>query len=200
LPDHPIVCCEASLLAFDELDRLKVERKHDSASPIFDRLSMRIGLASGLCKNGDFGSDIKADYTAMGDVVNLAARLEPANKVFGTRIMVAGPTRDAARERFEFRYLAELQVKGKAQTVPVYELVGRKGELTEEQRQYIERFEAGVALYKQRKWDECIVHFTRLLSRRFDDLGASRYIDACQELKAFAPEEDWAGALELKGK
>jgi adenylate cyclase len=93
-----------------------------------------------------------------------------------------------------------LQVKGKAKTVPVYELLGRHGELTDEQRAYVERFEAGVRLYQERKWDECIVHFTRLLARRVDDLGASRYIDACQEMKAFPPGPDWAGALELKEK
>jgi adenylate cyclase len=161
---------------------------------------MRVGVATGLCKNGDLGSDLKADYTVIGDVVNLAARLEPANKVFGTQIMVSGPTRESVKDRYEFRYLAELQVKGKARTVPVYELVCRRGELSDEQRAYIERFEVGVALYKERKWDECIVHFTRLLARRFDDLGASRYIDACQEFKVFPPDDDWKGALELKEK
>lgn len=200
LPDHAIMACETALLTLEELEKLKVERQGDPAAPIFERLSKRIGLATGPCKNGDLGSALKADYTAIGDVVNLAARLEPANKVFGTRIMVAGPTRAAAGDRFEFRYLAELQVKGKAQTVPVYELICRRGELADEQRQYVERFEAGVELYKQRKWDECIVHYTRLLARRFDDLGASRYIDACQEMKAFPPDDAWAGALALKEK
>jgi adenylate cyclase len=136
----------------------------------------------------------------IGDVVNLAARLEPANKVFGTKVMVSGPTREAIADRYEFRYLAELQVKGKARTVPVYEIVCRKGKLTEEQRKYIERFEAGVELYKQRKWDECIVQFTRILARRPDDAGASRYIDACQEFKEFPPPDEWQGALELVEK
>ncbi len=200
LADHQRVACETGLTVFDELHRLKHNQKTHSASPIFDRLHMRVGIASGICKNGDLGSDLKADYTVIGDVVNVAARLEPANKVFGTRVMVSGPTREAVQGLYEFRYLAELRVKGKAETVPVYELVCREGEITDEQREYIERFEAGVALYKQRKWDECIVHFTRLLTRKVGDLGASRYIDACQELKAFPPDDDWRGALELKEK
>ncbi|MFQ5411626.1 MAG: adenylate/guanylate cyclase domain-containing protein, partial [Phycisphaerae bacterium] len=140
------------------------------------------------------------DYTVIGDVVNLAARLEPANKVFGTRIMVSGDVRDAARDAYTFRYLAELQVKGKKQTVPVYEIVCRKDELTDEARAYIERFEAGVELYKQRKWDACIVQFMRLLARKPDDPGAGRYIDACQTLKRFPPGDDWNGALELTEK
>jgi len=200
LDDHPFHACESMLEAFKALDDLKREQKNGPAGSVFDQLDMRAGLATGLCKNGDLGSELKADYTVIGDVVNIAARLEPANKVFGTRLMVSEPTRLAVQEHYEFRYLAELQVKGKARTVPVYELVCRKGELADDQRDYIERFAAGVELYKQRKWDACIVHFTRMLSRRFDDPGASRYIDACQEFKTFPPPEDWTGALELKEK
>lgn len=198
--DHQRAACEAGLAAMHELERLRTERRDHPAGRVFERLEMRIGLAGGPCLNGDMGSELKADYTVIGDVVNLAARLEPANKVFGTRLMVSGPTRDAVADLYEFRYLAELQVKGKARTVPVYELVCRRGELSEEEAEYKRRFEAGVELYKQRKWDECIVHFTRILSRKFDDVGASRYIDACQEFKVFAPGDDWAGALELKEK
>ncbi|MBN2562382.1 MAG: adenylate/guanylate cyclase domain-containing protein [Phycisphaerae bacterium] len=200
LPQHPRVACETSLITLDELERLKAEQEGLPASPVFAKLHMRVGVATGSCKNGDMGSDLKADYTVIGDVVNLAARLEPANKVFGTQIMVSGPTREAVKELYEFRYLAELQVKGKARTVPAYELICRKGELSDDQRAYVERFQAGVELYKQRRWDECIVHFTRILARKFDDLGASRYIDACQELKTFPPDDDWNGALELKEK
>ncbi|MFH1419507.1 MAG: CHASE2 domain-containing protein [Planctomycetota bacterium] len=198
--DHPHVACEAALIAFDELEKLKRAQASHPAGGIFERLEMRVGLASGTCKNGDLGSELKADYTVIGDVVNLAARLEPANKVFGTRIMISGSTHDAVADHYEFRYLAELQVKGKAKTVPAYEVVCRKGELNDEQRAYIERFEAGVELYKRRQWDDCIVHFTRMLARRVDDPGASRYIDACQEFKTFPPPDDWAGALELKEK
>lgn len=200
IDDHPRVACETALHALAELEALKRDQKDAADAAIFDQLNMRIGLASGLCKNGDMGSELKADYTVIGDIVNLAARLEPANKVFGTQIMVSGPTRDAVLDHYEFRYLAELQVKGKSLTVPVYEIVCPKGGLTPEQREYIDRFEKGVELYKERKWDECIVHFTRILSRRFDDSGASRYIDACQELKTFPPDDDWNCALELKEK
>jgi class 3 adenylate cyclase/CHASE2 domain-containing sensor protein len=200
LPEHPMAACETSLLVLEELERLKAEQHEGPAARVFDQLDMRVGLASGFAKNGDLGSELKADYTVIGDVVNLAARLEPANKVFGTRIMISGPTRELVKELFDCRYLAELQVKGKGATVPVFELVARKGRMTPEQREYADRFEAGVAMYKAAKWDECIVHFTRMLTRRFDDPGASRYIDACQELKQFPPDAGWAGALELKEK
>lgn len=200
LENHVSIACETCMATIEELDKLKRDFADDKDARIFEQLSMRIGLSTGLCKNGDLGSELKADYTVIGDVVNLAARLEPANKVFGSCIMVSGAVRNLVKEKFEFRYLAELQVKGKAETVPVYELLCRKGALSDEDRTYVERFEAGVELYKQRKWDECIVHFTRILARRFDDVGASRYVDACTEFKRFPPNDDWNGALELKEK
>jgi adenylate cyclase len=199
-PDHARIACEVTLDSFDALEKLKAEQAGGPAGRVFERLGMRAGLATGMCKNGDFGSELKADYTVIGDVVNLAARLEPANKVFGTSILVSGETRARVQDLFEFRYLAELQVKGKARTVPVFEIVCRKGALTPERREYIERFEAGVALYKAQRWDECMMHFTRLLARNPDDPGADRYINACQELKSFPPEDGWSGALELKEK
>ena len=59
---------------------------------------------------------------------------------------------------------------------------------------------AGVELYKARKWDECIVHFSRMLARNPDDTGAAAYIATCEEKKLFPPDETWAGSLELKEK
>lgn len=197
-PDHVQRATEAALDSFAALERLK--RELGPSDELFLRLQMRIGIATGVAGVGRFGSKRKADYTVIGDVANLAARLEPANKVFGTRLLVSGPTRAVVEHQYVWRYLAELQVKGKRLTVPVYELVCRTGELNEEQAEYIRRFEAGVELYKQRRWDECIVAFTRILARRVDDAGASAYIDACQEKKLFAPDDEWTGALELKEK
>lgn len=200
LPEHPQAACEAALHAMEELENLKRERLAGGGAPMFSKLEMRLGLATGNCKNGDLGSELKADYTVIGDVVNLAARLEPANKVFGTSILVSGPLHDRVKDAYEFRYLAELQVKGKAKTVPVFEVLGKKGAVAAGVLEFARRFEAGVELYKTRKWDECIVHFTRILSRRPDDAGASRYIEACQEMKTFPPGAEWGGALELKEK
>ena len=200
LPQHPRVACETAIAMFDALERLKREQNGTLGADVFRQLEMRVGIATGLCANGDMGSELKADYTVIGDVVNLAARLEPANKVFGTQVMVSHSVREAVLNDYEFRHLAALQVKGKAQTVPVYEVVCRKGELSDEQRDYIERFEAGITLYQERKWDDCIVHFTRMLTRHAGDAGASRYIAACQEFKTFPPADDWNGALELKEK
>lgn len=198
--DHARLGVEVTLDGFDEMEKIKSEEADGPYRELFARLGMRAGIATGICKNGDFGSELKADYTVIGDVVNLAARLEPANKVFGTRLLCPASTRDRVIDHFEFRYLAELQVKGKTKTVPVYEVLGRKGAVDAAVLEYAARFEAAVALYRERKFDECIRAFMRILARRPDDLGAARYIDACEELKSFPPPDGWAGALELKEK
>ncbi|MEE8170097.1 MAG: CHASE2 domain-containing protein [Phycisphaerae bacterium] len=199
-PDHPREACEAALDCLAALKQLREQSGDGDLHELIQKFEMRVGLASGTAGVGDFGSSRKKDYTVIGDVANLAARLEPANKVFGTELLISGATRDAVADEYEFRYLAELQVKGKQLTVPVFELMGRKGAVSDEDKAWAERFAAGVELYKRRKWDECIMHFTRMLGRRFDDLGASTYIGACEEKKAFPPDDDWAGALQLKEK
>lgn len=197
-PDHARRACAAAIESFEALERLQSELT--PSDELFGRLRMRIGIASGIGGVGRFGSHRKADYTVIGDVANLAARLEPANKVFGTRLIVSGPTRELVKDLYEWRYLAELQVKGKRQTVPVFEIVSRAGEASADRIESCRRFEAAVELYKQRRWDEAIVAFMRILSRQPDDAGASAYVDACQEKKLFPPEDDWNGALELKEK
>ena len=81
-----------------------------------------------------------------------------------------------------------------------YEVVCRRGELTDDRRAYIKGFEAGVELYQARKWDDCITHFNKLLTNNPDDPGATYYINTCQEHKRLPPDDGWNGALELKVK
>lgn len=200
-PDsHAREACEAGLDCLAALDRLKREQAAAGGDDLIQRFEMRIGLATGIAGVGDFGSSRKKDYTVIGDVANLAARLESANKVFGTSLMLAGTTRETVADQYEFRYLADLQVKGKNRTVPVYELMGRKGNVPDDLLMNAEAFALGVDMYRRREWDACVRHFTRLLSRRPDDPGPAAYIDACHEKKMFPPDDDWAGALELKEK
>ena len=124
--DHAARACRAAL----QMQRCLAGLRSGENS---EDLHMRIGLHSGPAVVGNMGSDFHFNYTAMGDTVNLAARLEPANKQFGTYIMVSEATQAQAGEReFDYRNLGEIQVKGKSKPVTVYELSAGKAERVEQ--------------------------------------------------------------------
>jgi adenylate cyclase len=198
--DHARQACEAAIEAQQALRDLIARQKGSPLANVFDRLSMRIGIASGPVYVGDYGSENKLDYTCMGDTVNLAARLEPANKAFGTAILVSGPTRDAAGDGLAFRRLGSLQVKGKKNAVPVYELLGRAREVRADALEYADRFAAAVDLFQTRRWEAAAAAFRALLTTRSDDIAARRYVDVVAGYQASPPPEPWNGAIELTEK
>lgn len=199
-PDHARRACQAALDTVAALKDLIAERLAAGDDPAFADLRVRIGLATGSAVVGDCGSERKADYTCIGDTVNLAARLEPANKVFGTTILCPEQTRRAAGEHFVFRYLAELQVRGKRLTVPVYELMGRQGEVAADQLERADLFAAGVKFYRAADWAQCLEHFEQYLQRFGPDQGAERYLATCRQFQTHPVPDDWVGALELGEK
>lgn len=118
--DHAARACRAALQMQARLAQLRDQWRQQN----FPELRVRIGLHSGQAVVGNMGSDFRFNYTAMGDTVNLAARLEPANKEFGTYTLVSEATREQARaEGLSYRSLGAMQVKGKNEPVKVYELL-----------------------------------------------------------------------------
>ena len=166
----------------------------------FRQLFMRVGLATGPVFVGDYGSESKLDYTCMGDTVNLAARLESANKQFGSAIMIAGATRRKVGERYVYRHLGALQVKGRTAAVPVYELLGRPGEAADETIRFAEAFGRAVAAFARRDWDRSAATFERCLELRLNDPGSLRYLQTLRVYRDQPPPDDWSGALELTEK
>ena len=197
---HARNACHAALDAQAALRELIARQRGTPLGPVFERLSMRIGLASGPVYVGDFGSENKLDYTCMGDTVNLAARLEPANKVFGTSILVSGATRAAAGDDLVFRHLGALQVKGKQRAIPVYDLIGRDGEVPSERRAYAERFEAAVALFQGRRWREAAQEFAALHHMAPGDRAVAWYLDLIRSYESAPPPDDWNGAIAMTEK
>jgi len=197
--EHARQACEAAIDSQRALRELIEGRRNSPLAGVFGQLRMRIGIASGPVYVGDYGSENKLDYTCMGDTVNLAARLEPANKVFGTSILVSGPTRKAAGDGLVFRQLGSLQVKGKKIAVGVYELLGRAADVPAEAVEYAARFAAAVDLFQSRRWEEASRAFASLLERR-DDRAARRYMELAAGYRAAPPPDDWNGAIELTEK
>jgi adenylate cyclase len=143
-------------------------------------LVVRIGLASGEAFVGDYGSRTKLDYTCIGDTVNVAARLEDANKFFGTRVLVNQATRSATGAAFAFRYLGRVLLLGKQQAVETYELLGRATELDGSMTDFVSTFEQAVRSFQSQSWQDCDRALERCrLLRPQDELvgiyeGASR--------------------------
>ncbi len=123
-PDHALRGCRASVLC----QRKLTERRAEFEERFGATLHMRIGLNSGPVIVGNMGSNQRFDYTVLGDAANLAARLEGANKVFGTYLMISGATMDAVKDEMMARELGDLRVVGRKQPVRVYELEGFAGE------------------------------------------------------------------------
>jgi class 3 adenylate cyclase len=119
--NHSESACACALASADALRELNRQR---AAAGDGEPLVMRIGISTGEVFVGDYGSDTKLDYTCIGDTVNLAARLEEANKTLGTTILVDDACRQDAGDRFEFRSLGRIEIPGKTLPVDVHELIG----------------------------------------------------------------------------
>lgn len=199
--DHIIVGCESALATAQKLNELKASAAAEYAEE-FRRLFMRVGVHAGPVYVGYFGSENQTDYTCIGDTVNLAARLESANKAFGTQIMVSGVCRDHAGDRYHYRHLAALQVKGKAQAVQVYELLGRKGDVDDETLDYANAFNQAVAAFQKRDWEGSKHHFQYCKERRVNDPAIELYHHEIEQLQLNPPPEGdaWNMAITMTTK
>ena len=198
--NHAGLACDTAIDLHVGLRKLIDEQRAAGGDPVFGQLVLRVGLASGKAVVGPCGSEQKFDYTCIGDSVNLASRLETANKYFGTSILVNGVTRDAAGDRFEFRPLGRVQVKGKQKDVPVYELLGRTGEVNGERLDHARRFGQAIAAFQERKWDEAQRIFEECSRARPDDPIAKHYSVTSAIHAHEDPGEDWNSAIELTEK
>jgi adenylate cyclase len=184
---------------------LEMKRKCDALRPVWreqygHEVWVRAGINTGDAVVGNMGSKHKYNYTVMGDMVNLAARLEGANKAYGTYLMVSETTHEATRDQFVFRELDDLAVKGKEQPVRVYEVLGEAGEFTADELVWRDRFEAGLARYRAREFEAAIGEFEAVLDRVPNDSPATRYIDRCRRFIDDPPPADWDGVWRMKEK
>ncbi len=121
MPDHPLRAVRAALAMHETLPRINDELIKMNLLPGGSRLAMRVGLATGPAIVGNFGSEQRFNYTAMGDTMNLASRLEEANRWLGSRILVPEVTAAACGDKVLFRRFGPARIRGKAQPVVVYE-------------------------------------------------------------------------------
>jgi adenylate cyclase len=194
-PDHPLRACKTAL---DMMAELKILQKKwaGEGRPI---LNIGIGINSGDMVVGNMGSEMRFDYTVMGDSVNLGSRLEGINKEYGTNIVISEFTYSAVKEVLFCRELDSVKVKGKNLPVKIYELLGEKKDAGTWEKA-VSIFEEGLSHYKQGLWDEAIISFQNVLELKPNDAPAKLYIERCRELKKNPPKEPWDGVFTMTKK
>jgi adenylate cyclase len=161
---------------------------------------IRIGISTGEALVGSIGSQYMMSFTVMGDTVNLASRLEGANKAYDCRCLISEATAKACEAEIEVREIDRLVVVGQSQPQRVYEIVARKGDVTAAQVKLLAAYAEGLAAYRARRWDEACTAFTRALEAVPGDGPAKALMSRIDAFAQNPPAADWDGAWYLDHK
>jgi class 3 adenylate cyclase len=161
---------------------------------------LRIGIATGEALVGSIGSEYMMSFTVMGDTVNLASRLESANKVYNSRCLVSEATAKMCAADFDVREIDRVVVTGLSQPQTIYQIMGRKDALSPQQRQLCAHYAAGLAAYRARRWDEARAAFSTALKAMPEDGPSIALLARVENLSRNPPPADWAGSWHMESK
>jgi class 3 adenylate cyclase len=161
---------------------------------------LRIGIATGETLVGSIGSEYMMSFTVMGDTVNLASRLETANKAYGSRCLISEATANMCAADFELREIDRVVVVGLSQPQTVYDVMGGKDALTPQQTLLRERYAAGLAAYRAQRWDEARAAFTEALKAASDDGPSISLLARVADFERNPPPENWDGSWRMESK
>jgi adenylate cyclase len=196
--DHAMRACVAAVEMQRKLSLLRLKWKKEGKPEI----GARIGVNSGIVIVGNIGGKDRFDYTAIGDPVNLASRLEGANKQYHSSIMISDMTYTHVKSKVTVRELDLIQVKGKTEPVKVYELLGMSAELkqTEEEKQSLDLYHEGIKLYRQRKWEEAIAYMQQASRLDPSCFAAQIYTERASLYQLTPPPAEWNGVFVMSSK
>ncbi len=185
--DHAARACEAALRFRDQ------GGQHVNGRP----LVTRIGLHTGVANVGNFGSMERIDYTALGESVNLASRMEGLNKHLGTTVLITGATKAETGDRFAMRCLGNFRLKGFEKSVEVFELLGRKNGMPE---QWLSDFDSALKAFARGELDTAERAFRKVLELRKEDGPTRFYLERIRELRTVSASVEWTGEVDVNEK
>jgi len=199
--EHAMLACRAAQAQLTALDTLRRELPDITGlrrdAPHID---LCIGICTGEVVVGNIGSENTRSYTVVGDSVNLAARLEAANRVYGTQILINETTAQAIASQFEMREVDTISVKGKTETTRIFELMSAAGQLSEESVRLHERYDIARKSYLAQDWDTAEKAFRECLQIRPNDGPSRVLLQRIQFLRRNPPGKDWNGVWQLREK
>ncbi|WP_457622482.1 adenylate/guanylate cyclase domain-containing protein, partial [Persephonella sp.] len=191
VPDHPDRACRTALDLVDRLDKINEKLEKLDLPPI----RIGIGINTGKAIIGNLGSSLRFEYTAIGDTVNLASRLEGLNRIYGTEIILSQYTVEKVRSEFLFRKLDRVRVKGKEQPVYVYQLM-KKNERNENIKAL---YEEALSYYFNTEFNLAVEIFKELWER-YQDFPSKVLLERTLNLIKNPPGVNWKGIYEVKEK
>jgi adenylate cyclase len=192
---HAILACRTALAIAQREDVIREELRNLGASHLFTR----IGINTTDAAVGFVGSSHLFNYTALGDGVNLASRLEGANKLYGTRILLAQSTAELVKNEFLLRKVDLLKVKGKTQPMAVYELMAQRGR-DPKLEELAAGYQSAFIHYQAQHWDQAEQELLELAKRFADDAAVKALLARIGTLRSHPPPPDWDGVYEAKEK
>ncbi len=194
--DHHIRACRAVLQQQKCIEEIRPQLEKEFNQP----LKVRFGIASGIVSSAMVGSLDRKNYTVLGDVVNTAARLEPLGKMYGVSIIVSHITYEKTKDEFEFRKLDCVIVKGKHQSIYIYELIGEKGILSEKEVQLKNLYEEAFEAYQDRMWERSKKLLNEIFISCPDDITAKYLFNRIEKYEKNPPSPGWKGGNEMLQK
>jgi class 3 adenylate cyclase len=199
--EHPGLACLAALDQLAGLAAFRAELPElTGLKRGFPEIDIRIGIATGDVVVGNIGSEQTRNYTVIGDTVNLASRFDGANKTYGTHALVSETTNRFAGDLIETREIDEVLVAGKTEPQRIFELLGRKGDVSAEHLALRDAYAEALAAYRRKCWEEARAGFESCLAIQPGDGPSKVFLDRIAQFCSAAPSPDWDGVWSLAEK